>query len=214
MRWGSFDTFLVDDSFWQDKMGKPLVNKEFLGALLSYGTFENYHFFCTDSHHLSQFRNVLDGLISEENRKRVTLSLQAQFAEEISNRPIDVIHQGERSQQIMPALIPSFQKNFSHFPSRVLRQDSRVTLSEYGKMRCQQRFQPIIYEDMATMLDDACRAFLIEFLSGSDRTIEELIEEGSGKGYPGDTLLLHLDSLIKHGYVTVMPDNPTTTFVT
>jgi len=35
LKWGSLDSFLVQDKFWQDKMGKPIANKDFMLALLT-----------------------------------------------------------------------------------------------------------------------------------------------------------------------------------
>lgn len=95
MHWGSFDPFLVEDSFWQDKMGKPVVSKEFLQALLTYGTFECYDFFCPDRHYLQRFKATLEEIVPAPNQGRVRTSLQARFREDIRKDPLQVMHQGD-----------------------------------------------------------------------------------------------------------------------
>lgn len=95
MRWGSFDPFLLGDAFWQDKMGMPVANKEFLKALLTYGSFDSYHFFCEDTHRQRQLDRNLDQLLAPEMRKRVKTSPQACFLQEFAAAPIDVMHHGD-----------------------------------------------------------------------------------------------------------------------
>ncbi len=104
MRWGSLDNFLVQDEFWQDKMGKPVVNRDFLFALLKYGTFDSYNIFCLDSNNLSYVQQLLEAFIPADRHDRLTLSLQAMVAETLESRPVDVMHQGDFSYH-MPLLI-------------------------------------------------------------------------------------------------------------
>ncbi|MFP5213597.1 MAG: glycosyltransferase family 4 protein [Acidobacteriota bacterium] len=95
MRFCSLDTFTLEDGFWQDKMGKPVANQEFLSALLHHGTFESYRFFCDDPHHLAAFEKSLDRMVSGGLRKRVKVHLKARFLEEIQREPPDIMHQGD-----------------------------------------------------------------------------------------------------------------------
>ena len=95
LRLGSVDTFLMEDSFWQDKMGKPVVNQDFLCALLRYGSFESFHVYCSDTYHMGQFRNRLERLAGSDGCARVKLSLQADLLGRLREAPPDVMHQGD-----------------------------------------------------------------------------------------------------------------------
>lgn len=95
MHWGSFDPFLTEDAFWQDRMGMPVANKEFLRALLEYGTFESYHFFCDDVYQIGQLHKMLDQSIPAAYQKRVKVSVQGLFFEEFRKTPLDVMHHGD-----------------------------------------------------------------------------------------------------------------------
>jgi hypothetical protein len=57
MQWASLDSFLVQDGFWQDKMGKPIANRDFLLALLADGSYEQYRFYYLDDDDLAQGRD-------------------------------------------------------------------------------------------------------------------------------------------------------------
>jgi glycosyltransferase involved in cell wall biosynthesis len=104
MKLGSLDTFLLEDSFWQDKMGKPVVNQEFLYALLQYGTLECCHIFCQDTNTTIRFQKQIENLLSTELRSRVRISLQANLADHLGNMLVDFIHQGDFTYH-MPYLI-------------------------------------------------------------------------------------------------------------
>lgn len=104
MKLGSLDTFLLEDSFWQDKMGKPVVNQEFLHALLQYGTLENFQIFCPDANSSGRFRAQLENLLPPELRNRVKVFLQAGLIDHLGNMLVDVMHQGDFTYH-MPYLI-------------------------------------------------------------------------------------------------------------
>ena len=95
MRFGSLDTFLMEDRFWQDKMGKPVANQEFLHALLRYGTLESYHFFCPDTNSKRRFQAQFEKQLPTDLRNRVKVSLQANFLDHLENVHLDFIHQGD-----------------------------------------------------------------------------------------------------------------------
>ena len=104
MKLGSLDTFLVEDSFWQDKMGKPVANQEFLHALLQYGTLDCYHIFCQDTHSRTRFQAQIENQLPMELRNRVKVSLQANLVDGLQNMLVDFMHQGDFTYH-MPYLI-------------------------------------------------------------------------------------------------------------
>lgn len=104
MKLGSLDTFLLEDPFWQDKMGKPVANQEFLHALLQYGTLECCHIFCPDTNSTTRFQAQIENLLSTELRNRVRISLQANLVGHLGNMLVDFIHQGDFTYH-MPYLI-------------------------------------------------------------------------------------------------------------
>ena len=104
MKLGSLDTFLIEDSFWQDKMGKPVANQEFLYALLQYGTLECYHIFCQDTNSRARFQAQIKNLLPIESQNRVRASLQANFVDHLENQLVDFMHQGDFTYH-MPYLI-------------------------------------------------------------------------------------------------------------
>ncbi len=95
MQWASLDSFLVQDAFWQDKMGKPIANREFLLALLKHGTYDNYRFYYLDDEDLEQGKNQLSNLLSHDDFDRIGFATQAEFAEDAVAGRIDVLHQGD-----------------------------------------------------------------------------------------------------------------------
>ena len=64
MRFGSVDLFM-DFGDWGFRMGRPLANEGFLKALLTYGRFDSYHFFCPDLNHSERFRKRLEPLVPD-----------------------------------------------------------------------------------------------------------------------------------------------------
>ncbi|MGO9556863.1 MAG: glycosyltransferase family 4 protein [Syntrophobacteraceae bacterium] len=104
MKLGSLDTFLLEDPLWQDKMGKPVANQEFLYALLQYGALECCHIFCPDTNSRVRFQAQIENLLPTELRNRVRISLQANFVDHVGNMLMDFIHQGDFTYH-MPYLI-------------------------------------------------------------------------------------------------------------
>jgi glycosyltransferase involved in cell wall biosynthesis len=104
MKLGSLDTFLIGDPFWQDKMGKPVVNQEFLSALLRYGTLDCYHIFCQDTNSRTRFQAQIENLLPTGFRDRVKISLQANLLDHLENMLVDFMHQGDFTYH-MPYLI-------------------------------------------------------------------------------------------------------------
>ena len=104
MRFGSVDLFM-DFGDWGFRMGRPLANEGFLKALLTYGRFDAYHFFCPDLNHGERFRKRLEQLVPDAwLRERVQTSLQVALAETLREQDFDVFHQGDFT-YYMPYLI-------------------------------------------------------------------------------------------------------------
>ena len=95
MQWASLDSFLVQDGFWQDKMGKPIANRDFLLALLAHGSYETYRFYYLDDEDLAQGRDQLSNLLSHDDFSRIAFTTQADFADNAGAGAIDVLHQGD-----------------------------------------------------------------------------------------------------------------------
>lgn len=95
MRWASLDSFLVQDDFWQDKMGKPIANKDFMMALLRHGTFESYTFYYLDQEDLAHCRACLEDALPAEALARVRLATHPQLADDMAAGAFDILHQGD-----------------------------------------------------------------------------------------------------------------------
>lgn len=95
LRLGSIDSFLMEDAFWQDKMGKPVANRDFLRALLRYGSFECFRFHCPDERHMARLREDLEQLAGADVLRRVKLSLQADLLRSLGEDPEEILHQGD-----------------------------------------------------------------------------------------------------------------------
>ena len=95
MQWASLDSFFVQDAFWQDKMGKPIANRDFLLALLNHGTFDAYRFYYLDQADRDATRNALANLLSHEALQRLSFETQSALPDDIAKNPPDVFHQGD-----------------------------------------------------------------------------------------------------------------------
>jgi hypothetical protein len=101
---GSVDMF-IDLGEWSFRMGRPIANEGFLKALLTYGTYDTYEFFCPDRYHQQEFTNRLRGLITDDYLlSRVRPSLQVALAEALQTRAFDVFHSGDFT-YFMPYLV-------------------------------------------------------------------------------------------------------------
>jgi len=95
MQWASLDSFFVQDAFWQDKMGKPIANRDFLLALLSHGTFDAYRFYYLDQNDRDSTRDSLANMLSHDALKRLSFKTQSSLPDDIAENPPDVFHQGD-----------------------------------------------------------------------------------------------------------------------
>lgn len=96
MHWASFDSFLIDDVFWHDKMGMPVANRQFLEAFFRYGRFSSCRFFCKDTVHTEMMSRFLDGLALETGmRGRARAIPKALAWDHLRREPADVMHHGD-----------------------------------------------------------------------------------------------------------------------
>jgi glycosyltransferase involved in cell wall biosynthesis len=104
MRFGSVDLFM-DFGESKFRMGRPLADVGFLKALLTFGRYDSYYFFCPDLHHLKNFRKRLPELIPDPKlQERVQATLQVALAEILREQEFEVFHQGDFT-YYMPQLI-------------------------------------------------------------------------------------------------------------
>ena len=95
MRFGSVDTFF-DFGDWGFRMGRPVANQGFLGALLEHGTWDAYHFFCADTAQVGLFSSKVAELVpAPELQRRIFVSPQAHLASALGEHAFDVFHQGD-----------------------------------------------------------------------------------------------------------------------
>jgi glycosyltransferase involved in cell wall biosynthesis len=95
LKWGSLDSFLVQDKFWQDKMGKPIANKDFMLALLTHGTLDSYRFYYLDEEDLVRGRADLAESLPADKLARVEFATQSELARDAEAGEIDILHQGD-----------------------------------------------------------------------------------------------------------------------
>jgi len=104
MRFGSVDTFL-EFGDWNYRMGRPVANEGFLKALLTYGTFDTYEFFCPDVHHMEEFSEKVSNLLCDSSLlARVKPSLQIALTESIKSQQYNIFHLGDFT-YFMPYLV-------------------------------------------------------------------------------------------------------------
>ncbi|MBT3172864.1 MAG: glycosyltransferase family 4 protein, partial [Rhodospirillaceae bacterium] len=95
MKWGSLDSFLIQDKFWQDKMGKPIANKDFMLALLTHGTLDSYRFYYLDEEDMAQGQAGLEEHLPVDSLTRVGFATQSELANDVEAGEIDILHQGD-----------------------------------------------------------------------------------------------------------------------
>jgi len=95
MRFGSVDMFM-EFGEWDFRMGRPIANEGFLRALLKYGTYDEYEFFCPDYAHMTKFSEKVMGLIPDVSlRSRVKASLHVCLSDSLRLKRYDAFHLGD-----------------------------------------------------------------------------------------------------------------------
>jgi len=104
MRFGSVDMF-IELGDWGFRMGRLIANEGFLKALLTYGSYGSYEFFCPDVYHMERFSKKVKDLIKDPQLlNRVKSSLQIALSEAIQLNKYDVFHLGDFT-YFMPYLV-------------------------------------------------------------------------------------------------------------
>jgi hypothetical protein len=126
-----------------------------------------------------------------------------------------------------PLLIPRYARTFAHFPTLRMGSGTRIALSDYGKERVRQDFEPVLYEEMRVLMPPSLRERMIEVLDRGETTVEALVAALLGAPAPEvspdmaswpapaatspdsetpsrETILLQLDWLNKHGYIRIL----------
>ena len=104
MRFGSVDMFM-ELGDWGFRMGRPIANEGFLKALLTYGSYDSYEFFCPDVHHMERFFEKAKDMLGDPHLiSRVRPSLQVALSEAIKSDRYDIFHLGDFT-YFMPYLI-------------------------------------------------------------------------------------------------------------
>lgn len=105
MRFGTLDTFF-GMSAPDLRLGRNVANHEFLKALLTYGTFDAYHFFLPDVAHVEVFQRRLQALLPQPHlQKRVYTTLQVALRETVQELDFTVFHQSDFT-RALPYLAP------------------------------------------------------------------------------------------------------------
>ncbi len=96
MHWATFDPFVLEDAFWQDKMGMPVANRQFLEAFLRYARYTSCRFFCKDIASTEKMRRFLEDLASAVGASAPPMTLPQSLAwEQLRHFPVDLMHHGD-----------------------------------------------------------------------------------------------------------------------
>ncbi len=94
-RFGSVDPFL-EGTAWDNRMGRPWVNGQFLRALLQHGSFDAYDFFLPDIAYVRSWRRRLEVLVPEPAlRARVGAFALTELVARLKSHAYAVFHQGD-----------------------------------------------------------------------------------------------------------------------
>ena len=78
------------------ELGRSMANHFFLRALFKYGTFDEYHFFLSNSAHKKLFADACQGLLDETNtKKKVELFTRLELPEQVQKHDYTVFHQSD-----------------------------------------------------------------------------------------------------------------------
>lgn len=186
MRFGSVDMFM-DFSDWSFRIGRPIANETFLKALLTYGSYDSYEFFCPDVNHLERFSQKIKDLIIDPHRlTRVKPSLQIALSESIQSRKYDIFHLGDFT-YFMPYLI-NIRNRYPQNPFPI----TGVTHSLDGVFM-NLRYLELIIAGIASFDGIICTSTCAEksVRKGLNR-VAELMENSSKKDFKSDAKMKHI----------------------
>jgi len=103
MHWATLDSFMLDDPFWQQRMGMPVANEQFLRAVLEYGRCSSYRFFATDGPSAERLFGILKARFPWA-ADRIRVQPQATLPTAVRACRPDVVHNGDFT-YYMPHLI-------------------------------------------------------------------------------------------------------------
>lgn len=186
MNWASFDPFTIEDPYWQDKMGMPVANMEFLKAILTCGDFDNFRFFCADTAQSRSCSNKLQQLVPTAISK-VDVLPQAVAPQDLRRQPTDVMHNGDFT-HFMPYLIEWRNRLFADRPFPITGvTHSLDTVSLHSKFIQLLLANPKPYD--AIICSSQCA---VDMLRNSFAGIREVLECAYGANLPGPPQLVRI----------------------
>ncbi|MBW1764891.1 MAG: glycosyltransferase, partial [Deltaproteobacteria bacterium] len=102
-------------------------------------------------------------------------------------------------------LTGDFSTTFSHYPSKTITGDNRITITDVGHKVLNNEFNLIRYQDVAKCLNPELEKFILNRLAQGDKTVKDLREEVSGQlNGSANQIDFHLIWLIKHGAIAIV----------
>ena len=102
-------------------------------------------------------------------------------------------------------LTGDFSSIFSHYPSKTLTDDNKITITDVGYKVLNNEFSLIRYQDIAKCLNPELERFILNSLAQEDKTVKDLRKEVSGPfNSSANQIDFHLIWLMKHGAVSIM----------
>jgi len=186
MHWATVDPFILDDPFWQQKMGMPAANKQFLEALLHYGECSSYRFFVGDTATAERFSRLLKAN-HPHVVDRVVVKPQALLSSALRDQRLDVFHNGDFTFS-MPYLIEVRNRldGAMRFPVTGVTH-SLDTVPLYGKFLSLLLARPKPYD--AIVCTSCCA---VEMLRRAFQEIRARFQEHFGAVLPEPPRLVHI----------------------
>jgi len=174
----------MEFSDWDFRIGRPIANETFLKALLTYGSYDSYEFFCPDVFHLDKFTEKVRNLIKEPHLlERIQPSLQIALSESINEKKYDVFHLGDFT-YFMPYLI-NIRNRYARNPFPI----TGVTHSLDGVFM-NLRYLELILSGLAPYDGIICTSNAAEKCVGKGlERVSELLEINSKKDFKADARL-------------------------
>ncbi|WP_123291105.1 glycosyltransferase [Desulfosoma caldarium] len=99
-----------------------------------------------------------------------------------------------------PLITPSVSKLFSHYPTRVLADDSVLVMGPMGSAFLAQEYRPVSDAEMKMLVKEKCLWAMTRHVSRREVSVKELtLWVSKIFGMDRHVVMLHLDWLMKHG---------------